>query len=83
MGRGPRAERDPLTLAEAPDVLDVRQVARIMRIGLVYAAQLIREGYLLNIGGAANYRVPKESVRKHLDEITYEATVLPPRRSAQ
>ena len=79
MPRGKRVYTDPLTLAEAPDVLDVRQIARIMHVGLNYAAQLVREGFLVNLGGRFDYAVPKSSVAKLLEEAGRGEIVLPER----
>jgi hypothetical protein len=81
MPRGPRVHTaEPLTLAEAPDVLDTRQIARIMHVGLNYAAQLVREDFLVNLGGRMDYAVPKASVAKLLEDVSYGRVTLPVRR---
>jgi excisionase family DNA binding protein len=55
-----------LSLAEAPDVLTVAEVARLLRIGRNTAYELVRNGdlYAARIGNCL--RIPKLSIERYL-----------------
>jgi|GEM_PF-6094452 len=82
MPRGPRPE--PLRLEDAPETLDAPLIARVMGIGVDYARQLLREGYLVNIGGAkTNRRTPKLAVAILLEKVAKGEVVLPERERSR
>jgi excisionase family DNA binding protein len=56
----------PLAVAEAPDLLTVKEAARIARIGRNQMYALIKSGQVHAIQLGNSYRIPKERFLKHL-----------------
>lgn len=73
----PPLQREPLSLADAPDVCDVQQFASIIGRGEHYCRFLVREGYVVNCGTARNYRIPKLSIGILLEQVARREVVLP------
>jgi len=59
-----------MSLTDAPDVLAVQDVARILRIGRNQAYELVRSGVIASVRIGRSIRVPKTAVLRFLGEGT-------------
>jgi excisionase family DNA binding protein len=55
-----------MTLADAPDVLTVGEVAALLRIGRNQAYQFVRDGQLASFRSGTAIRIPKVAVARLL-----------------
>lgn len=63
---------DPLNLADAPDVLTVDEVIRVLRIGRDQAYNLVHAGLGRKVG--RRWIVPKHRVARYIEELASEAS---------
>ena len=75
MARPMKAE--PLRIEDAPDVCDIILMSRILQLGRDYCRQLVRQGYVANIGTTQRYRIPKRAIANLLEDCANGAQVLP------
>lgn len=53
---------------EKYDVITVRELAQLLRIGINAAYQLVRDGTIFSVKVGRQYRVPRSSVESYLTQ---------------
>jgi excisionase family DNA binding protein len=61
------AEKEPASLASAPDFLTVRQLAGVLQIGKNQAYELVKSGQVLSYRFGGSIRVPRTAVQRLMD----------------
>jgi excisionase family DNA binding protein len=57
----------PVSLADVPDFLTVRELARVLRIGRNQAYSLVNSGQVLSCRFGGSIRIPRTAVQRLLD----------------
>ena len=52
---------------DLPEVLTIRELARILRIGLNSAYNLVRQGQVKSVKIGKQYRIPRRSVQEYME----------------